>query len=117
MRVFYLIAGCVALVMAIIGALLPLMPTTIFLIISAFCFARSSEKLHQWLLEHPVFGPILSNWEEHRAISRKSKMTAGIAMILTVIISFAFGVAPIIIGIQAIILSAVFAFIVTRPEI
>lgn len=59
-----------------IGALLPIMPTTIFLILAAGCFARSSPRLEAWLLNHPQFGPTLRAWRAEGAISKKGKIMA-----------------------------------------
>ena len=59
-----------------IGAVVPLMPTTIFLIAAAACFAHSSPRLEAWLLDHPRFGPTLRDWRVRGAISRPAKLTA-----------------------------------------
>lgn len=59
-----------------IGAVLPLMPTTIFLIFAAWFFAKSSPRLEAWLLNHPQFGPVLRNWREKGAISARGKAAA-----------------------------------------
>ncbi len=63
-----------------IGAFLPVMPTTIFLILAAGCFARSSPSLEAWLLHHPRFGTPLRQWREQGAISRKGKAYAAAGM-------------------------------------
>ncbi|WP_084619893.1 YbaN family protein [Devosia chinhatensis] len=80
LRPLYLIAGLVMLVLGIVGAFLPVMPTTIFLIVAAWFFARSSPRLEAWLLAHPRFGSTLRDWREHGAISRRAKVWAGAGM-------------------------------------
>lgn len=62
---------------------LPLLPTTPFLIIASACFAKSSERFHQNLLNHPWFGEDLKRWEQNKTISRRSKKRATLAIILT----------------------------------
>lgn len=76
MRFVYLGLGWFFVALGIIGAFLPVMPTTIFLIIAAWCFARSSPELEAWLLAHPLFGAPLRNWRERGAISRRAKILA-----------------------------------------
>lgn len=75
-QILFLLLGCLMLVLAVIGALLPLMPTTIFLILAAWCFGRSSPRLESWMLNHRNFGPILRNWRASGAIPRKAKVMA-----------------------------------------
>ena len=58
------------------GVVLPLLPATPFVLLSAYCFARSSPRLHGWLLAHKLFGPLIRNWEQHRAISPRAKLLA-----------------------------------------
>ena len=70
--------GFVAL--GLVGAVLPVMPTTVFLILAAACYARGSPALHHRLLAHPRLGPPLRDWEEHRAMSLRAKLLA-IAMV------------------------------------
>ena len=62
------------------GVVLPLVPTTPFLLLAAYCASRSSPALHAWLYSHPRFGPLLRNWRDHRAIPRRTKLL-GIALI------------------------------------
>ncbi|BAV63383.1 YbaN family protein [Sphingobium cloacae] len=82
LRLAWLAGGILCVGLGFIGALLPLMPTTIFLILAAGCFARSSPRLEVWLLDHPRFGPSLRMWREQRAIPRHAKVAAcgGIAL-------------------------------------
>ena len=64
-----------------VGAFLPVMPTVVFMIIAAWCYARGNPALKRKLLAHPTFGPPVRGWEEHRAISLRGKVL-GIAMIV-----------------------------------
>lgn len=68
--------GCLFVALGVIGAFLPVMPTTPFLIVAAGCFARSSPRLEAWLLDHPRFGPTLRAWRERGAIPRRVKAIA-----------------------------------------
>ena len=76
MRFVYLGLGWFFVALGIIGAFLPVMPTTIFLILAAWCFARSSPELEAWLLAHPLFGEPLRIWRERGSISRRAKILA-----------------------------------------
>jgi uncharacterized membrane protein YbaN (DUF454 family) len=75
------IAGVILTALAAIGIILPLLPTTPFLLLAAWCFANSSERCHRWLIEHRIFGPILKNWHENRCIPKRAKILA-VSMIL-----------------------------------
>ncbi|RBL85301.1 DUF454 domain-containing protein [Streptomyces cavourensis] len=80
MRALWLILGCVMLALGVIGAFLPVMPTTIFLILAVGCFSRSSPRLERWLLDSPTYGPSLRAWREQGAVSRKGKLYASLGM-------------------------------------
>jgi uncharacterized protein len=67
-RILFITGGCVALLLAVAGVFLPILPTTPFVLVAAGCFARGSERLHTRLLAHRVAGPIISAWEEHRSM-------------------------------------------------
>lgn len=81
-RIAYFIAGWVMVGLGIIGALLPIMPTTIFIILAAWFFGRSSPRFEAWLLNHRTFGSSLRAWRDNGAISRNSKMLACGGMLL-----------------------------------
>lgn len=70
--------------LAALGVFLPLLPTTPFLLLAAACFARSSPKLHSWLVASPLFGPLLLDWERHGAISPKAKWTCTVVLLGTI---------------------------------
>jgi uncharacterized membrane protein YbaN (DUF454 family) len=81
-RALWLALGWLFVLLGFVGAFLPLMPTTIFLILAVGCFARSSPQLEAWLLDHPRFGPSLRAWREDGAITRKGKLLACAGMAL-----------------------------------
>lgn len=86
-RTLYLAGGVVSVALGAIGALLPILPTVPFLLLATFCFARSNPAWEQRLLDHPRFGPPLRQWHERRAISRKAKQAALVAMALGVLVT------------------------------
>lgn len=115
-RYLWMLLGLTATASAMAGAVLPLLPTTPFLLLAAFAFARSSPRLHAWLLEHPTFGKLIHNWQEHRSIDRRTKMLAVTVMVLTFLLSVLLGVANSVLMIQAVVLSLAALFILTRPS-
>ena len=115
-RLTWLVVGLLALALGAIGIALPLLPTTPFILLAAFAFAQSSEKLHQWLLDHNVFGPLIDNWRRHGAISRRTKVVSVISMIAVLAISLAMAAPPVVIIAQLVVLGAAALFILTRPE-
>ncbi|WP_312237164.1 YbaN family protein [Stenotrophomonas sp.] len=64
----------------IVGIFVPGLPTTVFILISAWAASRGSERLHTWLLQHPRFGPAIVNWQAHGAVSRYAKWMATLTM-------------------------------------
>lgn len=77
-------AGIFFVGLAILGAALPILPTTPFLLVAAGCFAKSSPRLHQKLLAHKTFGPLIYHWQESRSIPKRAKVISLITMILSV---------------------------------
>ena len=77
------------LVLGMIGAMVPVMPSMVFLLISLWCFSKGSERFHTWLYEHRVFGPSLRLWSEHRVIPRRAKLVTlgGIAFSVAVLVA------------------------------
>lgn len=108
--------GVLALALGVIGIAVPILPTVPFLLLAAFCFSRSSEKLHNWLLSHPVFGPPIENWNRSGAISRRAKQLAIGSMMASFVLSLILGLRPLILAIQGAVLLCVAIFILTRPE-
>ena len=81
-RGIYLALGFFFVGLAGLGFILPVLPGTPFLLVAAWCFARSSERWHQWLLSSDLFGPVIRNWEENRCISLRTKFVAIGSMLL-----------------------------------
>jgi uncharacterized membrane protein YbaN (DUF454 family) len=114
-RIGWLLIGLVALALGAIGIALPLLPTTPFVLLAAFAFAQSSAKLHQWLLDHNVFGPLIDNWHRYGAISRRAKVVSVVSMIAVLVISLAMAAPAVVIWLQVLVLGAAALFILTRP--
>jgi uncharacterized protein len=76
MRIVYFGLGWVMVALGVIGLVMPLMPGAIFLIVAAWCFARSSPRFEAWLLDHPTLGEPLRNWRAAGAIPRPAKIMA-----------------------------------------
>ncbi|WP_299484089.1 YbaN family protein [uncultured Roseibium sp.] len=108
-------AGCVGV--GIVGAFLPLLPSTIFFILAAGCFARSSPALEARILNHPVFGPPVIAWREHGAITPKAKIVAVIGMTIGYLL-FYWSASPNIwlAAVTAIFMFACATYVVSRPS-
>lgn len=83
MRLVWYIAGLLAFILGVIGAILPVVPTVPFMILAAFCFAKGSPRFHHYLIHHPVFGAQIRAWEDHRAVPRKAKILATVMLCIS----------------------------------
>ncbi len=108
--------GFLALALGVVGIFLPLLPTTPFLLLAAFCFSRSSERLHIWLVTHPRFGPIITNWNENGAIDRRSKIIAVFMMAAAFGLSVYMQLPAWVLMAQGVVLALVALFILSRPD-
>lgn len=116
MRWLWASAGCLCVALAVVGIVLPLLPTVPFLLLAAFCFARSSERLHNWLINHEKFGPPIEDWNRHGAISLRAKRLATLSIVLVYGISLIAGLRPALLVIQSVTLACVLIFLWTRPS-
>jgi len=91
MRAFYFILGWVFFSIGAIGVLLPVVPTTPFMLLALWAFARSSRRFHHWLYHHKFFGPPLQMWQQHRVIPLAAKIMSisfmGISLVFMLIYS------------------------------
>jgi uncharacterized protein len=116
-RGLYMVLGCLMVALGIVGAFLPLMPTTIFLILASWFFARSSPRLEAWLLDHPRFGTTLRAWNDTGAVSRRAKAMACIGMTAGFVL-FMIGAHPglwLALSVAAVMLASAF-YVVSRPS-
>ncbi len=116
MRAVWFTCGWIAVGLGVVGIALPLLPTVPFLLLASFCFARSSERVHEWLLTHPRFGPPIADWRARGAIRRPVKRLAMLSIAASFAIPLSLGAAGWVLAVQAGALAAVSAFILTRPE-
>ncbi len=114
-KVVWLLVGLASVALGAIGLVLPLLPTTPFLLVAAFAFARSSTRLNNWLREHRSFGPLIENWHRDGSIDRKVKRTAIVVILITPVITWLLRAPFWIIACQVVVLSAAAIFILTRP--
>ena len=75
-RWVWLLCGLLCLITGVVGIVLPLLPTTPFVLLAAFCFSRGSARCEQWLLTHPRFGPMVRDWRANRALPLRAKQLA-----------------------------------------
>ncbi|KFK97562.1 MULTISPECIES: DUF454 family protein [unclassified Serratia (in: enterobacteria)] len=109
--------GWLAVVLATLGVVLPLLPTTPFLLLAAWCFARSSPRFHHWLLYRSWFGSYLRHWQQHRALPAGAKWKA----LLLIIVTFAVSLWLVKVwwarGVLLVILAILLAFMLRMPVI
>jgi len=114
-RSAYLALGLLSLLLAGIGIFLPLLPTIPFVILAAFCFARSSPRLEAWLVSHPAFGSHIQAWRSRGAISRKGKRAALFAFAASALAGILFLELPwSLLPLAAALIGG--SWIATRPE-
>lgn len=114
MKSLWLFAGLALTGLAVLGAFLPVMPSTVFALGAAACFARSSPRLERWLLNHPTLGPAVRAWRAERAIPGPAKLVALASMAVSAVV---IGVtAPVAIAmLSGLVLGASALFVGTRP--
>lgn len=86
-RILLIIAGWLCVGLATLGIILPVLPTTPFLLLAAWCFSRSSKRFHYWLLYRSWFGPYLRYWQTYRAMPKGAKPKAILVILITFAIS------------------------------
>jgi uncharacterized membrane protein YbaN (DUF454 family) len=116
-RSAYLGLGLLSLATGILGLVLPLLPTTVFVLIAAWAFARSSDALHARLLAHPRFGPAILAWQRDGAIPPQAKRLALAGLGISLVVStIALAARPQWLVLVTAVLAGVAVFILSRPS-
>lgn len=108
--------GLGAAALAVAGVALPILPTTPFVLLSAWAFARSSPRLEAWLRNHPRLGPPLRAWEDRRAIPRGAKAVAAISLPVSGMMVHAAGAGLVITAVVGVGLACVGGWVLSRPS-
>jgi uncharacterized membrane protein YbaN (DUF454 family) len=113
----YLILGHLFLALGFIGIFLPLLPTTPFILLSAFCYSKGSAKMHNWLMQSKFFGHLIADWNKRGAINLRAKIISTLMILIlfsyTLIFVKVIFVIKIIVGLTGLF---VLGFILTRPN-
>jgi len=117
MRVIYFFLGWLFFAIGAVGVVLPVLPTTPFMLLSLWAFARSSQKFHNWLYTHRFFGPPLQQWEQYRVIPRAAKIMSISVMSLSLVLMLVYSAATL--WLKLLIAALMFYgawFILTKPS-
>ena len=110
------VAGSLFLLLGAIGMLVPMLPGTVFLILAAWCFARSSPRFEAWLLAHRYLGPSVARWKATGAIPPVAKALAMSSFVGTLTGAWYFGAPRIMLVLLATLFAALALFMLTRPN-
>lgn len=102
-KAFFFVLGCLCLIMAYIGVITPGLPYSPFVVAAAYCFARSSERMYNWIMNHRIFGPFITNWNQKRVFPIRLKFFMLGSMSVSLILMYTSGV-----PIKGIIYTAIF---------
>ena len=116
LRWVYTAAGLASIGLAIIGTVLPVVPTVPLVLLAGFFFSRSSERFDRWLVEHSVFGPIITDWRAHGAIAPRFKAIAVATMAAVLAVSIVMDLSATVVAIQAVCIAAAATYILSRPS-
>ena len=117
LRAALLVSGWLCVLVGLVGVLVPLLPTTPFLILASICFARSSPRCHRWLLSRPHLGAAIQDWEREGAIRTRAKIWA--ILVLALVIGSTAVFAPVAFGVRLSVVGvgvALAVFICSRPD-
>ena len=115
-RILWTAFGWVALALGLIGVVLPIMPTTPFILVAAFAFGKGSPAMRRRLEANPHFGPAIRDWEERGAIRPWHKATACVLMACSLVGAFLLALPAVVIAVQALVMGGAAAFILSRPS-
>ena len=110
------ILGSMAFALGVMGVFLPLLPTTCFMLLSAWAFSRSSPKFYQWLYYRSPFANSIQSWQQHKIVPRKVKVIATLSIVFSLVISSVLISSPVIVTSLAVGLSMLLAYLWTRED-
>jgi uncharacterized membrane protein YbaN (DUF454 family) len=113
-RPLWLVLGVLFVALAALGVVLPLLPTTPFVLLASWCFARSSPRLQKWLRRSPLFGPLLRDWERDHGVRLHIKISAVAIVVLVVGASLLLGDIPAWARVVLVVLAAIGIAVVLR---
>ena len=111
------ILGWVSFILGVIGAFLPVIPTTPFLILAAFLFSQSSPRVHAWLLTLPFAGPSIREWNDHRIVRPRAKILCTVMIVAS--LGSIWMIAPVATALKVILtilLVSVLSFVLSRKS-
>lgn len=116
-KLLYLTLGLALVAIGIVGIFLPLLPTTIFFILAAGCFAKSNPKLENWILTHPKIGPSVIQWQQHKVIPLRAKFFAFTGITFGYLMFLRISHPTLLLAIAvALMMSAIALYVGSRPS-
>lgn len=116
-RYLLLLFGWLNVSLGFVGMFLPLMPTTVFLLVALWCFSRSSPRLTRWLYCNPRFGPILQDWHKYHVVPLHAKFLATAMMLMSLaVVYFSFANAAFVLALMGVIFSIVLGYLYSCPH-
>jgi hypothetical protein len=114
-RPFYFLLGWCSFSLGAVGAVVPGLPTVPLMLVALWAFSKSSDRFHQWLYSHRIFGPPLQQWHEHRVIPMRAKILSVIMMTASLIyMAFFTDVGPVILTVTALVMFGGAAYILRQ---
>ncbi len=116
-KIVYVLAGILSLTLGFIGIFLPILPTTPFILLAAFCFSRGSRQLHHWLVSQPHLGKMIRDWEHNGVIRLRVKLMAAAILVALFSYTVVYVNVPMLIKVLVTLIGvSVLLFIWTRPS-
>jgi hypothetical protein len=115
-RVLWLALALLCAGVALVGVVVPVLPSAPFALVAAYGAARGSTRFHAWLLGHRSLGPLIRDWELHRAVSRRAKRLALAVMVLSGLASVLLAPSPAIAAAAVVALASAATWLWLRPE-
>ncbi|KAA3652154.1 MAG: DUF454 domain-containing protein [Proteobacteria bacterium] len=112
----YWLIAVLALAVGLVGVVVPLLPTTPFLIVALWAAGKSSPRMAHWLENHPSLGPVLRNWRDHRAIPTTAKWLACIMMLSSLAVIWYRGASMVVLVIISLLIISLMAYILSKPS-